>query len=293
MPTAISNILAAFLIANQTWQPLSCLLFLIVSSSCLYLSGMVLNDFFDVEVDRQLRPDRPIPSGRISKRKAFSAYLVLTLAGMLSANFASTRSLLVAAILVAAIYLYNGLIKTTIFAPAIMGLCRSLNVLLGASCTSSVSESELSNMFGFEPAVWWIALSLGIFISGLTWFARREAQGGNRISLSSATALMLVGIIGFIAVTVAIDIVATQAAKYRYSAMVLLVAFPIMLRTVQAIIHPMAPNIGVAISTTLRSLILFDAAFAYLFSQCQVMYPIIILLLLIPSLVLSRWFSPT
>ncbi len=38
---------------------------LVGASACLYEAGMALNDVFDVEIDRQERPDRPIPSGRV------------------------------------------------------------------------------------------------------------------------------------------------------------------------------------------------------------------------------------
>src|SRR5262245_25587137 len=45
-------------------------LLLLVCSACLYCSGMVWNDFFDVEQDRRERPFRPIPSGKVSRRAA-------------------------------------------------------------------------------------------------------------------------------------------------------------------------------------------------------------------------------
>ena len=38
---------------------------LAAASALLYSAGMVLNDVFDVELDRQEQPYRPLPSGRI------------------------------------------------------------------------------------------------------------------------------------------------------------------------------------------------------------------------------------
>lgn len=39
---------------------------LIAASAALYLAGMVLNNVFDIELDRDEQPYRPLPSGRIS-----------------------------------------------------------------------------------------------------------------------------------------------------------------------------------------------------------------------------------
>ena len=40
--------------------------------ACLYTAGMALNDVIDAPIDAMERPNRPIPSGRISRRAAQS-----------------------------------------------------------------------------------------------------------------------------------------------------------------------------------------------------------------------------
>ena len=44
-----------------------------LSVSLLYIAGMILNDAVDAKIDARERPDRPIPSGRVSRRAAFIA----------------------------------------------------------------------------------------------------------------------------------------------------------------------------------------------------------------------------
>ena len=56
---------------------------LLASSSFLYMAGVVLNDFFDLELDLRERPDRPLPSGRISPRAALRLGLALMFSGAL------------------------------------------------------------------------------------------------------------------------------------------------------------------------------------------------------------------
>ena len=290
LPTAVSNILVGYLISNGSWQPFQQLILLVLSSGSLYMSGMVLNDWFDAEQDGHLRSSRPIPSGRISVRTAFGCYLVLTLAGMIMASLVSTSSLICAVGLVIAIVLYDCVLKRTSLAPVVMGLCRGLNILLGASY-GVVAETD--PIPGFPWSTIWIAVSLGIFIAGLTWFARKEATGSNRRDLLAATAVMLVGIAWYVLAPIIFEIAASDGALKRYIAIIVLISLPVLIRNFAAINEASPTRVGIAISTALCSLILYDAALGYLFSQCQVIYPLVILLLLVPSLFLSRWISPT
>src|SRR5947199_10543129 len=55
---------------------------LALASGCLYLGGMVWNDFFDRAEDAKARPFRPLPSGRVSVRLAVALGVVLLAAGV-------------------------------------------------------------------------------------------------------------------------------------------------------------------------------------------------------------------
>jgi len=106
--TAISNILAGFLLVRGEWQPVLPLFFLILSSAMLYLAGMVLNDVFDLEDDRLHRPERPLPSGRIDPKLAKIVGWGLMVDGLSAAGVAawlmgSWLPILVATLLAAAI----------------------------------------------------------------------------------------------------------------------------------------------------------------------------------------------
>lgn len=55
--------IVACLIATDTIIPEALLLFAVVT--LVTAAGNVINDYFDVEIDRVNRPDRPIPSGQV------------------------------------------------------------------------------------------------------------------------------------------------------------------------------------------------------------------------------------
>lgn len=102
-------------------------------SVCLYWAGMALNDYADRELDREERPERPIPSGRITPRMALAVASGLTVAGVAVAGLSGGRpTLKVAMPLAASIWLYDLVLKNTVAGPAGMAAARALNVLMGS-----------------------------------------------------------------------------------------------------------------------------------------------------------------
>lgn len=79
---------------------------------CAY--SMVVNDVYDLDVDRVNRPDRPIPSGRVSVRDATAlAYLALTLGLACAALSLNPLAFLIAAAYAFLSWLYNSRAKKT------------------------------------------------------------------------------------------------------------------------------------------------------------------------------------
>ena len=108
---------------------------LAVSSALLYISGVVLNDYFDIEVDRVERPDRPLPSGKVRKKTAaILAIFAIVAANLITAVVSGAFALAVSLSLSALIVAYDYRLKSGRLAgPFAMAGSRSLNVLLGAS----------------------------------------------------------------------------------------------------------------------------------------------------------------
>jgi 4-hydroxybenzoate polyprenyltransferase len=133
--TVPSNILAGYFAVipigvADTVQLLS----IIFSSIFLYMSGIVLNDYVDIKVDRNERPDRPLASGRITKRNALIVVVVSIIASNFLAFTVSWASLMISALLTSVIIAYNLRLKGGIVTnPLSMGSARFLNVILGGS----------------------------------------------------------------------------------------------------------------------------------------------------------------
>lgn len=135
-----------------------------LSSTCLYWSGMAFNDWCDRVVDADERPERPIPSGRVSPPVALAVAAGLGAAGVaISAVVGGRRALGVSLPLAALICAYDGVAKDSPAGPFVMASTRCLDVLLGA--------------YAGPAHAWAPALAMGTHTVGLTTLSRGEVHG--------------------------------------------------------------------------------------------------------------------
>jgi len=88
--------IVAYLIATDTIIPQALLLFVVVT--LVTAAGNVINDYFDVDIDRVNRPDRPIPAGLVSLPAARAYAVTLFLAGILVCLFTNGLCIAIAVI---------------------------------------------------------------------------------------------------------------------------------------------------------------------------------------------------
>lgn len=199
--TALSNILCGFFVTAKERRLSEIvarpeLWLLLLSSAGLYLGGMVLNDVFDAALDKKERPERPIPSGKISRRAAGifgTTLLIVGLVAAFTAGMVSSTGYLafqIACILAAAVILYDAVLKSTILGPVGMAACRFLNVTLGAGCAAAGTKIWAGPHFD-------VALGLFVYILGVTWFARNEAgdADSDEASTSSSRSGLFAGVV--------------------------------------------------------------------------------------------------
>jgi 4-hydroxybenzoate polyprenyltransferase len=295
--TAVADVAMGYLVTHGNLEP--ALQFgLLASASCLlYLSGMVLNDVFDAKVDARERPERPIPSGRISHRTAaFAGWAMLT-SGVLVALIASYtardgRPALVAAGLAACIVLYDGVLKRTPVAPLAMGACRMLNVLLGMSLAPLAIEVASPYVRWGAPAAWLIAGGIGTYIVGVTIFARTEAHTTARGRLLAGAAILLSGMALLAAVPALAKneprLVVSQNGWYLLWIVLALVTAR---RCTLAILEPVPPRVQAAVRHCVQSIIVLDAAVCVGYAGPY--WGLAVLSLIFPTLLLALWLKAT
>ena len=165
IPADIALAYFLVLIPGQ-FNPFS-LIFLMLISSLIYSSGLILNDLMDYDEDLRERPKRPLPSGDISKGSAWKAYFFMIIGAMLLALCLSQRTIIITSLLILAVALYNGPSRRL---PKLgfvtMGLCRGLNLALGASLVMGHNEGFLTLAIIAET----------LYITAVTYIAYNETD---------------------------------------------------------------------------------------------------------------------
>ena len=255
---------------------------LAVASVLLYAAGTTLNDYFDAEEDARERPERPIPSGDVSRRGALVLGLALLVAGPAVALLAAgVVAGAVAGGVGLAVLLYDGPFKGSAVGFLFMGSARGLNVLLGTT-VAGVGPT------GLPPWVLCVPVLVLLYVAAVTYMAEGETGRGDRRAVSAAVGGVTVaaaGVVGLLAVRPPPRLETALVA-------VLLVGFlgwtgrP--LRAAYA--DPVPARIGPAVGACVLGLTVLDAAFA---ATVGPVWGLAALAFLVPAVGLSRVFDVT
>lgn len=172
-------------------------LFAGLASLCLYGAGLILNDLHDEAADRIHRPERPLPSGRVSRFAAARLGTSLGTLGVVLALPLGRPAFLTALLLAALVVAYNLQFKgQRLNASVCMGLCRACSLLLGAAAGG----------FGFAPLA--AAAGLATYIGAVTWMAAGETrtQSLGRLPLVPAGAFAAAGSLAALALVRSVPI---------------------------------------------------------------------------------------
>ncbi len=285
--TAIADIWAGFAIAGA-WDYMATnwiygdqqfwwnLLWLSLSTIGLYAGGVAFNDVADADLDANERPERPIPSGRASKKAAFWMSSLLLVFGVICAFQVNPIAGFLAIAVAACAVLYDYWGKhQRILGPINMGLCRSGNLLLGISVAPEVLEK-----------IWPIGLLPLIYVAAITMISRGEVHGKNRKALfvgGGMYASIFVAIFG---------LAYLESPGYlQVIPFLALLGYMIFPPLAKAIRTQEPKFIGKSVKAAVISLIIVNASLASAFSGWPI--GIVVLLLLPISLWLAKKFAVT
>jgi len=105
----------------------------------LMAATMVMNDYYDLEIDMVNNPRRPIPSGLVSPREALSYSFLLSIIGLVFAAFTNPSGFIVAAFALGLMMYYNTRGKRTgLLGNVLVSVCIALPFIYGGIVVESV-----------------------------------------------------------------------------------------------------------------------------------------------------------
>jgi len=296
LATAAADALAGYLVIaglrEVAWPPAACSL-AVAAIVALYAAGIVFNDVCDAELDRRERPERPLPSGLIDLRAAATVAGVLGTGGLILAGGASYQTaspwpVAVAVMLAGCIWIYDRHAKGTAVGPIVMGACRSLAWLTGMTTAGGPNAMH----------EWMIPLGMGLYVAGITLYARDEAsERRGRITLLAGAFVMLAGLVvaaGYVWLSGRESIELAAGAPMPITTWLVLwsvIGTSIFYRVAAGLGDPEPGRIRFAVGNAIMSIITLDAVLVL--AACGEQWAIVVLCLLAWFLFFKRLVPPT
>jgi 4-hydroxybenzoate polyprenyltransferase len=275
-----------------------------MGSILLYWGGMVLNDVFDLDEDQLNQRPGPIVRGAISLGTAtlcgwsmlfLGSVLACIAAVAIHGSVASvTWTATVAFLLVGAIVCYDGPLKKTPLAPAVMGSCRGLNMCLGMAIAAGAQFTNLPSH------AWLYPIGYGIYVMGFTIAARKEfltEQSRTRLwagwLISLAGILLLAWTIWRFPPTAVSKIIERRGSwsQWFFPGVMVLLSVPVFRRALASIQSLRGPDLGQAIRTAIINILFIQATISLIHKGPW--EGLLIAMLIVPTILLARYFRST
>ncbi len=279
-------------LSSSTGLSISDLVILIFSSIFLYLGGMVSNDIFDIKVDRQERPTRPLASGSIRKTNALLLIILMFSLGLILASFVNNSAVGISLLLIIGIIFYNYKIKNGFFRPYLMAGIRALNVIYGASFVLDISNYSTGLSSFLLLALASCAVYFHIFI--LTSLSKSETTR-EFLRVKHVLNIQKIQIIYFVFLLVSLSL-AIIIIPFKLDFLIFILFFLILINLLFNRASKMDNSQGESVirfmvKHMLILLIILDCVF--IAGEAGLLSGSIVALLTIPCLVLGKWISMT
>lgn len=108
--TFVSVIVAAVICLPHKTPDLSALL-AAFAASFVMASGNIINDIYDVGIDKINRPLRPLPSGKITIKEAYAAYFIFIVLSFFFSALVNKKALAIVLISILILFIYSKYLK--------------------------------------------------------------------------------------------------------------------------------------------------------------------------------------
>lgn len=121
-----------------------------LSAALVTAAGNIINDIFDIEIDKINRPDRVLPSGKLKLFTAKLLYLVFTGIAIILSGMISFIALVVVLITTSLLFIYSWKLKgVPLLGNFVIAVCAGLAFLFGGLAVDNWKAAIIPALFAF------------------------------------------------------------------------------------------------------------------------------------------------
>jgi hypothetical protein len=250
-------------------------LLLVTISVLLYCVGIVLNDLYDFDIDKKERPNRPLPSGKISRRSAIVLVAIFSTLALILSLQVSFSTLVISSILFSVIFGYDKYLKNTHAGPFTIASARVMNILLGTSVSLRSVDS-----FSDIVTLTFVLIITFVYVSLIGFISKYEVHG-----FSDNTKLLLPPAI--VAIVISSIILFSLMGFFKLESLIILSLFSfIMIISFSRIYRRDSGMTQQIVRNMILSIIVLDSTF--LTGIIGIELGLVVLTLMAPLLVLAN-----
>ncbi len=144
------SIVAAGILAGGGWGEMMPMFLAGVAGAAVAAGANAINDYFDVDIDRINRPERPIPSGRLTAEQAWRVWLTSSILGCACGLTIGPWPFAITIGSVVLLYLYSRTLKSTPLAGnLVVGGMTGMAFMFGGTAIGAVDQAVVPALFAF------------------------------------------------------------------------------------------------------------------------------------------------
>ncbi|MGQ9644097.1 MAG: geranylgeranylglycerol-phosphate geranylgeranyltransferase [Ignavibacterium sp.] len=121
-----------------------------VAASIVAASGNVINDMFDIEIDKIAHPERPLASGKLKTIEAKYFYIVLIIISISISLILTNHLLIITVFAISLLFLYSFILKKIpLVGNIVIALLTALAFLFGGVAVDNFSGAIIPAIFAF------------------------------------------------------------------------------------------------------------------------------------------------
>lgn len=147
---SFASIIVAGLICASDAAEFHKIILAALSGALIGSGGNIINDYFDIEIDKINRPARPLPKGLLTKTEAIIFYMLLNLSALVLSAFIYASAFIIAALALIVIFFYSyKLKKVLLFGNITVSFFTGMAFIYGGVSAGNWKDAVIPAVFAF------------------------------------------------------------------------------------------------------------------------------------------------